>query len=579
MTLSDTVGEKLAQFLLEVKKISLEQLRQAEKASRESGKKVVDVLIEYGYTNESDIVAAISDATGIPVASEDDLRAIPAEVIALLSPAFITQNRILPIASSGSVLRVALAEPGALSHINGIRTLLNMRVAPCVVPLSTMSRLLDALDNGLPTELASSSSVVVTKTKNVVPRSQPVAAVKQAKVPDNQDASQVVQFVNNVIIQAVTDKASDIHIETFKASSRIRYRLDGVLHSIDKHAGFLHKNYAAVTTRLKIMANLDIAERRLPQDGAIGMVMPNGNEVDFRVSILPTGFGERVVMRILDRNAMSLDLSDLGIPPLELERFHRAIESPQGLVLVTGPTGSGKTTTLYGALRQLNQPDINILTAEDPIEFMIEGLGQVHVREDIGLTFAAALRSFLRQDPEIILVGEIRDLETAEIAIKAALTGHLVLSTLHTNDALGTISRLANMGIPGYLIANALTAVVAQRLARKNCTACSEPDSTVSPQVLQDIGFSVEEAANVKAYKGNGCAKCSGSGYKGRIGIYEVLPIGEQIKGAITTNADLQSMRKIAVQEGFRSMQDNGRSLVVQGVISVAEYERNLSFD
>ena len=339
---------------------------------------------------------------------------------------------------------------------------------------------------------------------------------------------------------------------------------------------FLHDNYGAVVTRFKIMGKLDIAERRLPQDGAINFKI-EGKVVDLRLSILPTANNERIVMRVLNKDAGDITLEQLNFEDQDLKSLRKSIHSTQGLILVTGPTGSGKSTTLYSILKEVSKPHLNILTAEDPVEYELDGVGQVQIKDDIGLTFASALRSFLRQDPEIILVGEMRDKETVDIGLKAALTGHLVFSTLHTNDAPSTITRLQNMGTPDYLISAACQLVVAQRLARKNCKDCKVPDDDVNPKVLQDLGFSAEQATRTKAIKGKGCAKCSDTGYKGRQGIYEILVVSKPLKEAILRKATTPELREIAIKEGFQTMQDMGRRLIAAGELNFREYERVLS--
>ena len=389
----------------------------------------------------------------------------------------------------------------------------------------------------------------------------------------------VISFVNDLIFEAVGLGASDIHIEPYKNSSGLRYRVDGVLLEQKKNESFLHSQFAAISTRIKIMALLDIAERRLPQDGAIVTHLPDGRDIDLRVSVLPTIFGERIVMRILDRGGISFDLDKLGIPELQYNQLVAAVEASQGMVLVTGPTGSGKSTTLYGVLRRLNKPDVNILTAEDPVEFTLDGVGQVHVKDDIGLGFSEALRSFLRQDPEVILVGEIRDKETADIAIKAALTGHLVLSTLHANDSISTVIRLINMGIPGYLIGAAISLVVAQRLARKICQNCKTEVTEDRFAILASIGFDEEKAKTLKVYHGAGCNVCNGTGYKGRMGIYEVLRVDEELRSAVIAGESATNLREIAIRSGYKTMQDIGRDMIADGKLTIEEYQRNLIFN
>ena len=394
----------------------------------------------------------------------------------------------------------------------------------------------------------------------------------------------VIEFGNKVISNAVELGASDIHIECFRDSAQIRYRIDGILRIMDNYSKYLFKEYDAIITRVKIMSALDIAERRKPQDGAAAF-KNDTKEVDLRISILPTKNKERIVMRILNKEAGDKKLSELGFEAKDLTKLEKAITSPQGMVLVTGPTGSGKTTTLYSVLKHINQPGMNILTAEDPVEYELEGVGQVQVREDIGYTFEKALRSFLRQDPEVILVGEIRDKATVDIALKAALTGHLVFSTLHTNDAPSSITRLQNMGTPDYLISAACTLVMAQRLARKSCTECRVPDDKITPKILNTIGFTEAEATRVKLVMGKGCEACAsggtsvGTGYKGRMGVYEILKITKNIKDAILRKATTQEIKDVAKRDNFRTMQDMGKELLLTGDLSFAEYQRILTMD
>ena len=390
-------------------------------------------------------------------------------------------------------------------------------------------------------------------------------------------SSEVVDFVDKFLKDAIKIGASDVHLEPYKKFARMRYRVDGVLADQHSEEKLLFNRYSAITTRIKIMSELDIAERRLPQDGAITMQLGD-KEVDLRVSILPTTFGERVVMRILDRSSISLTIETLGFEKNDEVKIKKAIDAPQGMVLVTGPTGSGKSTTLYAALERVNKEEINILTAEDPVEFGIDGVGQVHVKEDIGLTFSSALRSFLRQDPEIVMVGEIRDQETISIAIKAALTGHLVLSTLHTNDAVGTITRLINMGVEPYMITSALSCVVAQRLSRKTCEYCKEIDKDINEGQLITAGFPVDQVSRINLFHGAGCTKCNNTGYKGRKGIYEVLEVTDNIKQGVLNNLTTPELLKVAQeQDGFLTMQDQGRGMMIDGSITFEEYMRILA--
>jgi len=392
--------------------------------------------------------------------------------------------------------------------------------------------------------------------------------------------SNVIDFVSNVIENAITLGISDIHFEPFESTARLRYRGDGVLREVPELSDFLHENYSAIATRVKILSSLDISERRLPQDGAIQFDYKQGTDiVNLRVSILPTTCGERIVMRVMDKSALNMPLSELGFSEDCEKKLHKAINSPQGMILVTGPTGSGKSTTLYAVLNTLNAPEVNLMTAEDPVEFDVDGIGQVHVKDSIGLTFTAALRSFLRQDPEVIMVGEIRDKDTGDIAVKASLTGHLVLSTLHTNDAPSTITRLINMGIPSYLITSSLTLVVAQRLARKICPECKVEDPDCNREQLLALGFSEEALADgtTKAYIGKGCSNCMDSGSKGRRAIHEVLVVTRNLKEAILAGANDLELGTVAKEkDGFESMQEVGKRLIKEGIIAVEEFKRVL---
>lgn len=576
------IDEQLVAMLQEWDVINTKLHKQAQNSAKESGRSTLDILLDSGNVSEEKIVAALSLHMGIPrLEAPDTLPELA--VSGPLPVSFILNNRILPLSQNNGTLQVAVADPVALTQLSNVKVVTGLTVNPVLLSLSQMRGFLSELEErGLegsanvatPRPPRSGNESQASKMRPI--RKRPTESESTPTVSD-EGQPEVIRLVNKIIFDAIELKVSDIHIECYKDSARLRYRFDGVLAPQDSIAVLLFKHYSAVTTRIKIMASLDIAERRLPQDGAIAIQTPDRRDVDLRVSILPTSTGERVVMRILDRGSMSMDLKDLGFEPEELERLMLGVNSTQGLVLVTGPTGSGKTTTLYGALRLLNKPEINILTAEDPVEFGVNGLGQVQIHENIGLSFSAVLRSFLRQDPEVILVGEIRDKETSDIAIKAALTGHLVLSTLHTNDAIGTITRLINMGTPGYLIGAALTTVVGQRLARRNCPKCQDFESTVNEKALLGIGFSASEVSRLRTSRGKGCEYCNGTGYKGRVGIYEVLRIGYKLRAAIIAEKADQ-MTEIAQQEGFRTMQQNGRGLIMRGLLSVEEYESNLMF-
>lgn len=431
------------------------------------------------------------------------------------------------------------------------------------------------------TSPGAASNAAANPTAKRVPAGDksPVRAKRQLRVKwQVYDPELVVDFCEQILRHAIADGASDIHIEGFRDTARVRMRIDGTLQIKDIYSEYLFKNYAAVVSRFKILAECDIAEKRVAQDGAITLTDEYGQDIDFRFSLIPTKNGERIVMRILAGDP-ALSLDKIGFDPEDYKKVIDAITAPQGMVLVTGPTGSGKTTTLYGALQHINSPDINILTAEDPIEYYLEGAGQVQANEKIGLSFSAILRSFLRQDPEVILVGEIRDQETIDIAVKAALTGHLLLSTLHTNDAVSTITRMLNMGVPNFMISSALALIVAQRLARKNCSGCRAVDTRVTTDMLVHIGFTPEEAAQVQPMRGTGCPTCNGSGLKGRRGIYEVLRKTKHIEEAILNNAPAPQILEAARLDGFKTMQEIGRELVKAGEISVEEFQHTLVMD
>ena len=591
------VSLEMARFVLDRGLVDPEQYKQAESQSRESSGYLYDALINSNFVSDGQVKESLSHYLDLPLAPANVVRDIAGSFVDVIPRKYVIDNRIIPFAATDAEITVAIAEPSALRGISSAKLITGKKIVANIVSPLEMRQLLDQIQNQKPSvgtkaggsdqESAQFSDVLKSKKKVASAFGEKVA--KNAKdsskgnstaggtVADDQ-GGQIILFVNALIFDAVERGASDIHIEMYKDTAILRYRVDGVLQERTELKNFLYGNYSAVTTRIKIMSSLDISERRLPQDGAIVTALPNGRDIDLRVSVLPTVFGERIAMRILDREGVSFDLDRLGFPEKEYQEVIAALDASQGMVLVTGPTGSGKSTTLYGALRRLNKSDVNILTAEDPVEFTVEGIGQVQIRDDIGLTFAQALRSFLRQDPEIILVGEIRDKDTADISIKAALTGHLVLSTLHANDAISTIVRLINMGIPGYLIGAALSLVIAQRLARKICSHCKEEHVGNHEAVLLELGFSVDEAKSVRPSHGAGCEKCNNTGYKGRQGIYEVLKISDTLRTAIIDNQPANILREIAVHDGFRSIQEIGRTMVIDGRLTLYEYQRNLVF-
>jgi len=596
-TLMDASYE-IARFCLDRGLVDLVRFKNAETQSKASGNSVYKQLVASDAVKDTEARDAVAAYLDLPKTDAAEVRHLAVQNLAAVPANFALENRVIPLGERDGRFKVAISEPSALRSLSSVRLITGKDVSAIVVSPLDMEILLQDVANAVPKQPidnairlnpkkdqpkadAARLSSLLAKSGHVPAKNTAApgkGAADAGEASDDGQGRQVISFVNDLLFNAIRQGASDIHLDTYKEKAVARYRVDGVPEPCPSIGKFLFTNYAAITTRLKIMSDLDISERRLPQDGAITISLPEGRDVDLRVSVLPTVFGERIVMRILDREGISFDLDKLGFPEKEYADVVAAFEAAQGMVLVTGPTGSGKSTTLYGALRRLNKPGVNILTAEDPVEFTIEGVGQVQIRDDIGLTFAAALRSFLRQDPEVILVGEIRDKETADISIKAALTGHLVLSTLHANDAVSTIIRLINMGIPGYLIAAALTLVIAQRLARRICPHCREPLPGDQSAILKTLGFSEEDAHTVVPYHGAGCDRCNRTGYKGRQAIYEVLRINEDMRAAINAE-DRRTLKSIALADGFRSMQLIGREMIKQGSLTIEEYQNHLIFN
>jgi len=561
--LSEDVTAKIINFLLTNDAITTDQLDRAKDLSSDQRCSLIQVLIENKHITQEELADEIANLYGLKRITLHKTSDVEDRAYSLLSEDFISENQVIPFSLTKSVIKVAISNPASLSVMGNVKVLSGRQVETFVV---TFKEIKD----------------IIKKRSNIQFGSS-VSSNGEEIVEDEEESSEIIRYVNQIIELAVNEGASDIHIEPFRNDSRLRYRIDGVLvtqseklmtgFSTSSESSFLHEHYAAVTTRVKIMATLDISEKRLPQDGAIVFKAKKSN-VDLRISVLPTNNGERVVMRILDKGAISMSIDSLGFDAGDLKKVKDAVDAPQGMVLVTGPTGSGKTTTQYAALQRINREGINILTAEDPVEYNLDGIAQVHVKESIGLTFASALRSFLRQDPEVILVGEIRDKETVDIAIKAALTGHLVLSTLHTNDSVSTITRLLNMGVESYLISSSLTLIIAQRLARKICPHCKVIDESVNEDMLRSVGFSIEESTRIKTYKGKGCDKCNGRGNKGRRGIYEVLKITDRIQEAILDNASVFEIEKIAEDEGLVTMKECAKGHLQEGEISFEEFHR-----
>ena len=560
--------------------ISGKDLANIKKVSTEGNKSQIDAVFELKLTDENKILDVLVKEQNLDVVDLSKIEIID-EIKTVLPSNYINMNFVAPFKVDGKTLHIAISDSSKLGLMRNLKAITKKNIELHAAKVTQISEFIERL-------LSESGDVTTAtirkenkeKTKTFDSDLGDAGEVLDKKPEEDIEAieneSEVIKFSTAVVAEAIKLGVSDIHIEPYRFSSRVRYRLDGMLQEQESYKQFLHDNYGAVVTRFKIMGKLDIAERRLPQDGAINFKIDN-KVVDLRLSILPTANNERIVMRILNKDAGDITLEQLNFDDTDLKNLRKAIYSTQGLILVTGPTASGKSTTLYSILKEVSKPHLNILTAEDPVEYELDGVGQVQIKDDIGLSFASALRSFLRQDPEIILVGEMRDKETVDIGLKAALTGHLVFSTLHTNDAPSTITRLQNMGTPDYLISAATQMVLAQRLARRNCKECRIPDEDVTPKVLTDLGFTPELASRAKAIKGKGCPKCKDTGYKGRQGIYEILVVSKPIKEAILRQATTPELREIAIKEGFQTMQDMGRRLIASGELNFREYERVLS--
>ncbi|MFC1769872.1 type IV-A pilus assembly ATPase PilB [Nitrospirota bacterium] len=609
---------KLGQMLINAKIITEGQLNQALTLQKKAGGRLGTNLVKLGYVTEERLVAFLSKQFGVPAINLADHK-IDLTVVKLIPMDMARKYTIMPVARVGATLTIAMADPSNIFAIDDVKFMTGYNVEVAVSSESGIAAsiaayyggkagaVVSAEDSQAKAAEASKDGAAILSSKDYTlddleEDAGPMSGAEaedskmvnvedfdsvvgdaldtvEAVTEDDEDEEEgsvevdapIVKLVNGILVNAVKTMASDIHVEPYETSLRVRYRVDGVCHTV---MTLPTKIKAALTSRLKIMANLDIAERRLPQDGRIKLKLGKKRDIDFRVSVLPTLFGEKTVLRILDKSNLNVDLTKLGFEQQAMDDFMGALDSPYGMILVTGPTGSGKTTTLYSALSYLNEPDINISTAEDPVEFNFMGINQVHVKEDIGLSFAAALRSFLRQDPDIIMVGEIRDFETGEIAIKAALTGHLVLSTLHTNDAPGTISRLLNMGVEPFLIASSVLVILAQRLARRLCTNCKIEDPTVPAAALIKVGMPEAEANETTVMKGKGCDVCGGSGYKGRVALYEVMTISEAMKELILEGGSTEEIKTNAINGGMKSLRMAGLSKVKEGVTTIEEVLR-----
>ncbi len=608
------MSAKLGEILVRENLVTPQQIREALDYQRASGGRLGSNLVKLGMISDDVITAVLSRQYGVPSINLD-LFQIEDEVIKLISQEVALKYTILPISKVGATLTLAMADPTNVFAMDDIKFMTGLNVEPVIASEASIQMAIGKYYSGSTQidifDQAVAFDVEKLKTgKNGKNGKNGKSSLKLGNgdgsgladgdldvrldefefaahegefevVEDNEEidlatlarASEdapVVRLVNVLMVDSLRRGASDIHVEPYEKDFRIRFRIDGVLYDV-MHPPMKLRD--PLISRLKIMAKLDISEKRLPQDGRIKIkvkVDDRSRELDFRVSTLPTLFGEKVVLRLLDKDKLMLDMTKLGFEPQSLEKFQRAIANPYGMVLVTGPTGSGKTNTLYSALQTLNTSETNIMTAEDPVEFNLQGINQVQMKEQIGLNFAAALRSFLRQDPNIVLVGEIRDFETAEIAIKAALTGHLVLSTLHTNDAPSTISRLVNMGIEPFLVATSVNIIQAQRLIRRICKECKE-EMQMLPEALVEVGFKPEEASSVKLYKGRGCDNCLGTGYKGRVGLYEVMEVTDELRELIIIGASAIELRRKAIECGMITLRESGLYKLREGITTVEE--------
>ena len=571
----------LINILIDQDIISGKDLAEIKKISGDGEKSQLDAVFELNLTDEEKILDLLVKDQSLDVIDLSKVE-VTDELKAVLPSNYINMNFIAPFKIEGKVLHIAISDISKLSLMRNLRTITKMDIELHAAKVSDISSFVDKLLADGERTISDIRQTNAEKTKtfdyDVDEQAEVLEKPPEEDIEAIENESEVIKFSTAVVAEAIKSGVSDIHIEPYRFTSRVRYRLDGILQEQEHFKKFLHSNYGAVVTRFKIMGKLDIAERRLPQDGAIPFKI-DGKVVDLRLSILPTATNERIVMRVLNKDAGDISLEQLNFEETDLKNLRKAIHGTQGLVLVTGPTGSGKTTTLYSILKEVSKPHLNILTAEDPVEYELDGVGQVQIKDDIGFNFSTALRSFLRQDTEIILVGEMRDKETVDIGLKAALTGHLVFSTLHTNDAPSTITRLQNMGTPDYLISAAVSLVLAQRLARKTCSECRVPDEDITPKALADLGFTVEQASRAKVQKGSGCPKCKDTGYKGRMGIYEILNVTKPIKEAILRKATTPELKEIASNEGFRTMQDMGRELILTGDLNFREYDRVLSME
>jgi type IV pilus assembly protein PilB len=600
--------DRIGKLLVGAKLISEQQLREAVAIQKQKGgNHLSGTLVKMGLIEEDKLLSFLSQQYRIPAVNLNSYQFIDPSIIKLVPIELVKKHMVLPLKRVGSNLTVAMADPTNVFGLDDLKFRTNYSIQPVIASESALleaikkyygagadgqftedaksadtSKLLEikdytindmqsAIDLDLHDEGATIDVEDFDKTVGDLLDSVEVAE-------DEQDAgyatgvveAPIVKLVNGILVNALKTGSSDIHIEPYENVFRVRYRLDGNMMTV-MNLPLKVKN--AMVSRVKIMAKLDIAERRLPQDGRIKLKLGAKRDVDFRVSVMPTLFGEKACLRVLDKASVQLDMTKLGLEDQQRNDLKAALAAPYGMILVTGPTGSGKTTTLYSALQALNTPAVNICTAEDPVEFNFMGINQVQVHPDIGLTFAAALKAFLRQDPDIIMIGEIRDYETGEIGVKSALTGHLVLASLHTNDAPSTINRLLNMGIEPFLVASSVVVIIAQRLARRICKDCKVPDPEVTPAVLKKVGMNDEEIAVAKPYKGTGCATCNQTGYKGRVALYQVMTISDRIRSGILQGASTEEIRKLSIEDGVKTLRMSGLTKIAEGITTISEVE------
>ena len=564
--MSDT--DRIGELLVKENLITPLQLKNAVTSQRSSGGRLGHELTKLGYIEENELIAFLSKQYSVPSINLSEFE-IDADVLKVLPKEVVTRHQVIPVNRTGSTLIVAMADPSNIYAVDDIKFITGLKIDVVVASEQAIAESIEKYY----TSTVSFDEVMIDFVEEDEEFEFEEESEEDINVLDLQKSAgdaPVVKLVNLILLDAIRKGASDIHIEPYEKQVRIRYRIDGVLYEVMKPPTKLKD---AITSRLKIMSNLDIAERRLPQDGRIKMKMGRGKVMDFRVSILPVLWGEKVVMRLLDQSNLQLDMTKLGFEEKVLADFKGAIHKPFGMILITGPTGSGKTTTLYSTLSELNKTTTNICTAEDPVEYNLFGINQVQMHDDIGLNFASSLRSFLRQDPDIVMVGEIRDFETAEIAVKAALTGHLVLSTLHTNDAPSSVSRMLNMGIEPFLVASSVNLIGAQRLVRKLCSDCKEPVD-VPDQVLIELGVPPEDVADFQVMRGAGCRTCNNTGYKGRIAVYEIMVMTDELAEFVLNGASTLELKREAIRQGMKTLRMSALTKLSEGMTSMEEVVR-----